>query len=187
MTLKGIIQFSHKLLEQSVMEGETVIDATCGNGKDTLFLSDLVGSDGHVIAFDVQRQAIENTKQLLSEHNRTNTSVVHDSHAYLSEYVTMTRCIGGAIFNLGYLPKSDKTVITQGESTINAVDSICQYLRKDGLIVIVVYYGHAGGSQEKEALLEYLVQLDQKEYSVLRYGFINQRNTPPFILAIQKK
>jgi len=189
MTLKGIIHYSHQLLKASVARGETVIDATCGNGKDTLFLSNQVGSDGHVLAFDIQQQAIENTKQLLSDHQRANTRVVHDNHANLSRYLSpeMRGCIGGAIFNLGYLPKSDKTVITHGETTIQAIDTILHYLKQGGLIVVVVYHGHAGGRQEKETILEYLISLDQKEYNVLQYGFINQNNTPPFILAIEKK
>ncbi|WP_010647239.1 tRNA (mnm(5)s(2)U34)-methyltransferase [Oceanobacillus massiliensis] len=184
--LKGILNYAHYLLEGSVENGEKVVDATCGNGNDTLFLSRVVGENGHVYAFDIQEQAIANTRKKLISNEKTNVSLIHDSHENISDYIKNQE-IGGAIFNLGYLPNSDKTVITKGGSTVTAVDKILSLLKKDGLIVLVVYHGHAGGKDEKESLLRYLLQLDQKKYTVLRYGFINQKNDPPFILAIQKR
>ncbi|PAV27717.1 16S rRNA (cytosine(1402)-N(4))-methyltransferase [Virgibacillus profundi] len=187
--LKGILNYAHYLLEESINKGETVIDATCGNGNDTLFLSNVVGQTGHVLAFDIQEKAINTTKRLIIDNDRTNVSLIHDSHATVSHYIPkeLHGKIGGAIFNLGYLPKSDKTVITKGESTTDAIDSILSCLKKDGLIVIVVYHGHDGGRQEKESVLKHVVHLDQKEFNVLQYGFINQKNDPPFILAVQKR
>lgn len=187
MLIKGIIHFAHHLLEESVEHGETVIDATCGNGNDTLFLSEVVGENGRVIAFDIQKQAIETTSRLLKENDRTNVTLVHDSHARMYRYVSSQATIGGAIFNLGYLPRSDKTVITKPESTIEAIDKIIPLLKEKGMIILVVYHGHEGGKDEKEEILKHIIQLDQKEFTVLRYGFINQKNNPPFILAVQKK
>ncbi len=187
--LKGILNYAHHLLEDSIKEGELVIDATCGNGNDTLFLSKIVGDKGHVLAFDIQEQAIENTKQLISDNGFDNVSVINDSHAHIEKYLPeeIDKTIGGAIFNLGYLPRSDKTIITVGQSTIIAVDTILHHLKKDGLVVIVVYHGHEGGKDEKETVLKHVINLDQKEYTVLKYGFINQKNNPPFIIAIQKR
>ncbi|MBP1969568.1 16S rRNA C1402 N4-methylase RsmH [Virgibacillus natechei] len=185
--LSGILHYAHELLEGSINKGETVIDATCGNGNDTLFLSKIIGDSGHVLAFDIQNQAIINTKQLLDDHKCTNVTVIQDSHANIFNHVSANQEIGGAIFNLGYLPNSDKSVITKGESTLSAIHSILRHLKKNGLIVIVVYHGHQGGKQEKESLLEYLTSLNQKEFSVLKHEFINQKNNPPFVLAIQKR
>jgi len=187
--LKPILKYAHHLLQESVHKGETVIDATCGNGHDSLFLSDLVGMDGQVLAFDVQEQAIRSTKEKLIKQERTNVTLIHDSHENITEYLILQRNnkIGGAIFNLGYLPRSDKAIVTKGESTVQGIGTILEYLKTNGLIVIVVYHGHKGGKEEKEILLKYLLHLDQKEYNVLQYGFINQKNDPPFILAIQKK
>lgn len=187
--LKGILNFAHHLLEESAEEGDVVIDATCGNGNDTLFLSKLVGSSGSVLAFDVQSQAISNTKEALIKNDRDNVSLIHDSHENIIDYLPdeMYKKIGGAIFNLGFLPKSDKSIITKSYSTIIAMDTILSFLKKNGLIVIVVYHGHEGGKQERDALLKHVIHLDQKKFSVLQYGFINQKNNPPFILAIQKK
>src|SRR5690625_7389394 len=81
--LKGILNYAHHLLEESINKGELVIDATCGNGNDTVFLSELVGREGHVLAFDIQKQAIQNTKNLLNNNEFNNVSVIHDSHAQI--------------------------------------------------------------------------------------------------------
>jgi len=187
--LKSVLDYAHHLLTESVQKGETVVDATCGNGYDSLFLSNIVGEKGQVLAFDIQAQAIQSTKEKLIEEERTNVTLIHDGHENLQDYLVIQKNlkIGGAIFNLGYLPRSDKTIITKGESTVKAIETLLEYLKKNGLIVIVVYYGHEGGEEEKEFLLKYLLQLNQREYSVLRYGFINQKNNPPFILAVQKR
>ena len=187
--LKGILNYAHYLLGASVNKEDTVIDATCGNGNDTVFLSKLVGEKGHVLAFDIQEQAIQATKDALVENRLKNVSLIHDSHAYIGDYLHMEDEVklGGAIFNLGYLPRSDKKIITQSDSTITAINSILYLLKKDGLVVIVVYHGHEGGEEEKKAIMKYVMNLDQKKYNVLQYGFINQKNNPPFILAVQKK
>src|SRR5690625_2641713 len=100
--LTGIIQYSHELLKKVVKEKDIVIDATCGNGNDTLVLSELVGENGHVYAFDIQKQAIENTKTKLNQHNKKNVTYIHDSHAHLSSYIPkeLEGKISACIFNL---------------------------------------------------------------------------------------
>lgn len=187
--LKGIIPFAHQLLTDHVKEQDIVIDATCGNGHDTLLLASLVGPNGHVYAFDVQKQAINQTKQKLNDANLTNTTYVLDSHDQLDKWVPANHQgkIAAAIFNLGYLPGSDKAVITKASSTIRAVELLLQYIQKDGLIILVVYHGHPGGKMEKDALISFAYGLDQKQFAVLRYEFVNQVNHPPFVLAIQKR
>ena len=60
-------------------------------------------------------------------------------------------------------------------------------LNKHGLLILVIYHGHEGGKEEKDAVLNYVTQLDQKEYHVLQYQFINQKNDPPFVIAIEKR
>lgn len=186
--LKRIIPYAHHLLNTSVKAGDVVVDATCGNGNDTLFLCNLVGESGHVYAVDIQKQAIESTKHLLKENNFSNVTFVHDSHAKLDLYLPEDSKgkLGGAVFNLGYLPRSDKQIITRSDSTIAAIDTLLQFLRKKALVVIVVYHGHEGGSAERDAVLQYVSELDQKKYAVLKYQFLNQQNNPPFVVAIEK-
>jgi len=186
--LQRVLDYSHELLERSVLPGETVVDGTAGNGHDTFFLSKLVGQNGRVLSFDIQEQAIENTNDLLVQNHVENVTLIQDSHAELPWYMPEgVEEIGGAIFNLGYLPGSDKSIVTESQSTVEAVKHLMTRMKKNGLIVLVVYHGHEGGEQERDEVLKYVSRLDQKQYRVLRYGFINQVNNPPFILAIENK
>ncbi|GGM36911.1 rRNA methyltransferase [Paraliobacillus quinghaiensis] len=187
--LKRVLEYAHVLMQTAIQPGETAVDATCGNGNDTLILSQSAGNKGHVYAFDIQTQAIEKTKEKLAAASCTNVNMIHDSHENVDHYLPedLKGKLAGAIFNLGYLPGSDKQVITTPDHTITAIDKLAQYLKPEGIIVCVVYYGHEGGSNEKNALLNHLADYDQKYYQILQYGFINQKNNPPFILAIEKK
>lgn len=185
--LTKALPYAHELMRKTLMNGDIAIDGTCGNGHDTLLLSELVGIQGKVFAFDIQEQAILQTKKLLSEFNKTNVTVIHNGHEHVEDYIDSNAKIGGAIFNLGYLPRGDKQIVTKPETTIAAIDKITTQLKSGGVVATVVYHGHEGGEIEKNALLQHLSTYDQKQYSVLQYGFINQKNSPPFLLAIQKK
>ena len=185
---KHAIHYAHELLTSCTLPGETVIDGTCGNGHDTVKLSKLVGKEGKVLAFDIQDQAIKNTKALLTKENINNVIVIQDDHQYSYKYLPqeLNQKVAGAIFNLGYLPGGNKKIITKPESTIKAVDSLAESLKVHGIICLVVYHGHPGGETEKDALLEHLKYYNQNNFNVIQYGFINQKNKPPFVIAIEK-
>src|SRR5699024_2349776 len=143
--LQGIIRFAHDLLDKTIKHGDIVVDATCGNGNDTLYLSELVAKNGHVFAFDIQEQAIATTTKLLNEQNRQNVTLEQDIHSLMDQYIDEDTSLAAAVFNLGYLPRSDKSIITQPDSTITAIKKLLPLLRKKGLLVLVVYAGHPGG------------------------------------------
>ncbi|CQR48191.1 Ribosomal RNA small subunit methyltransferase H [Paraliobacillus sp. PM-2] len=187
--LKPILSFAHELIEAAIEPGDLVVDATCGNGNDTVILSKRTGNGGKVLAFDIQEQAIETTKKRLVQHQITNVELILDGHEHVEQYIPqqMKHKLAGAIFNLGYLPRSDKQVITKPATTIKAIDKIATTLKPGGIIVCVVYHGHPGGEEEKQALLNHFTTFDQDHFRVLQHGFINQMNNPPFILAIEKK
>lgn len=188
--LKGILEYAHHLLQKNIQEGDTIIDATCGNGHDTVFLSRLAGETGHVFGFDIQPEAIQNTaKRLNSSATLQNTTLIQDSHSNFLHHISVDKLtrLGGAIFNLGYLPGSDKSVVTTSDATITATEGILTHLKANGIIVLVIYYGHHGGKAEMEDIMKYARLLDQKRFTVLYYAFLNQKNNPPFILAIQKR
>jgi predicted methyltransferase len=190
MLLERILPFSKTLLRETLSEGDIAIDATVGNGNDTVFLAELIGDHGHVYGFDIQQAAIENTEKLLTakavNHRVSLFQESHDRFPTLlpEEHVSK---IKAAIFNLGYLPKGDKSIVTTPDTTINAVKELFHHMPSGGLIILVVYHGHPGGKQEKDALLHYVETLEQKKANVLQYKFINQVNDPPFIVAIEKK
>ncbi len=171
-------------MSETVSPGDTVVDATAGNGNDTLFLAELVGEEGRVFAFDIQQAALESTANRLDRLNDRVTLIL-DSHANVDQYVT--KPIGGAMFNLGYLPYSeDLSIITKPDSTIEAIDKLLGMLKKGGIITISVYDGHEGGKEERDALLAYVKSLHQADVHVIRYELLNQRKNPPFLIAIEK-
>ncbi len=183
--MKSIITFSHQLLKDIIQHGDVVIDATCGNGNDTVFLSRLVGKNGKVYAFDIQKQAIIKTKEFLLKNKRENVELIHDGHEQVIHYV-QNQMITGAIFNLGYLPNGDPSIITDPKTTIHAISAMLAILKRYGRIVLVIYQGHEGGITEKSEVLAFCEGLDPEEYQVLQYQFINQTNKAPFIVAIEK-
>lgn len=186
--LKRIIPYAHHLLESTISPGDMVIDATCGNGNDTAFLSELVGLDGHVYAFDIQAEAITASQDKTRALGLGNITYIHDSHAHVDTHLPseIHGTVAGAIFNLGYLPRSDKQIITKADSTLPAIEKMIALLKKNGIIVIVIYHGHDGGKEEKDAVLTFAEQLNRKAFAVIKYQFINQENNPPFVVAIQK-
>lgn len=190
MKLEGVLPFARKLLEKAVGEGGAAVDATMGNGHDTLFLARLVGNTGAVFAFDVQAEALDATRRKLEEHGAEKQATLflagHEQAASLIPQSFHGK-IDGAIFNLGYLPGSDKSVITKPGTTIAAVQQLLEMLALEGIIVLVVYHGHEGGADERDSLLEFVREIDQKTAHVLQYQFINQQNNPPFIIAIEKR
>ncbi|AMX82546.1 rRNA methyltransferase [Geobacillus subterraneus] len=190
MTLMNILPFARFLLAGAVTEGDLAIDATVGNGHDTVYLAERVGDRGHVFGFDIQAEAIAAAAARLAErglHGRV--TLFQQSH---SELLTALPCdvhgrIAGAVFNLGYLPGGDKQIVTKPESTIQAVEQLLSVMKPGGVIVLVVYHGHPEGKIERDALLDYVRSLDQQHVHVLKYEFLNRRNDPPFILALEKR
>lgn len=185
MRLERVLQYAKTLLRDTVEVGDTVVDATAGNGHDTLFLAELVGDTGRVYAFDVQQQAVDATLQRLEEaHLQARCEVILDGHEQVANYVSTP--IKAAVFNLGYLPGASHDVITKPSTTVAALESILQQLVVGGMIVLVIYYGHEGGKEERDRVLDYVASLPQKQVHVLRYEFVNQQNDPPFVVALEK-
>lgn len=186
MKLTRILPYAKTLLSEHITEHSIVIDATCGNGHDTLFLAQQVTS-GVVYAFDIQRQAIKSTEDKVKDYS--NVNLIHDSHANVTSYISDSHKghIDAAIFNLGYLPKGDKQIVTQPKSTISAIESIFEMLAPEGIIILVIYPGHDEGKVESDKVVNFLTSIDQQIAHVLQYQFINQQNDPPFICAIEKR
>lgn len=172
-------------MQNLICQGDIVLDATCGNGNDTLFLADLVGDTGKVYAFDIQLVAINNTKEkLLNNLVAERVKLIHDTHESIDYYIDDQ--LDGAMFNLGYLPNTDTDLITLPNSTLSAIQKTLILLREGGLITIVFYTGHFGGLRELEVVETYLSSLDQNEWVVSHHKFINQINHPPQLITIQR-
>ena len=186
--MKNAQQFSHEIILSVNLEDGIFIDATAGNGHDTLFLAQHIEKGSKILAFDIQEQAILQTRQLLQNNDlEEKVTCILDSHAQILNYLEEEDFVRLAIFNLGYLPGSDKKIITIPSSTLKAIEILLDRLENKGKIIIVSYYGHDGGIEEKNSVEELLSALSQKEWSVLKYQFINQINCPPICYVIEKK
>lgn len=190
MNIEGILSYARSLMQKVIRPGSIAIDGTVGNGHDTLFLAELVGENGHVFGFDIQEQAILHTKELLVKNEiAKRATLFQKGHETLKKSipVELHGKVGGAMFNLGYLPGGDKTVVTKPETTIAAINQLIELMAKGGILALVIYPGHEEGSIERDRVLEFAKNLDQTIVHVLQYGFINQKNNPPFLLAFEKK
>ena len=188
VNLPNALTYSHTLLQECVYDGATVVDATVGNGHDTLFLAQLVGPSGRVIGFDVQETALAHTQtQLTLTGLGARVALHHTGHEHVARYLPTDKPLAAAIFNLGYLPGGDKTQITRAATTLTAVKALLPHLIKGGRVILVVYAGHPGGQQEAQAVHDFCAALPQQTYQVLQYGFINQIHHPPYLLAIERR
>jgi len=183
--LRGPVPLSHLLIRRYVSPGDQVVDATCGNGHDTLLLAELVGPRGRVWAFDIQQEALDATAARLAEAGGFDTVVLlHCGHEYMAE-----RCpapVKAVVFNLGYLPGGDRTVVTRPESTRAGLEQSLEILEPGGIVLVTLYPGHEGGGQERIVLEERLSQLPPAGFHVWRMGQINVSTTAPYIILIQK-
>ena len=171
-------------IKNLILPGDTVIDATAGNGNDTLKLCSAVGPNGKVYAFDIQETALKETKKKLNQAGFENAKLICDSHSGIDKYVSES--VKAVIFNLGYLPGGDHNLQTKYTTTIEAVEKSLKLLDCEGFVSITVYYGKNSGTEEKEKVMEYLKNVSHKEYTVTVHDFYNRPNNPPLTVIITK-
>lgn len=187
--LPSVLQQAKLILRERVATGGVAVDATVGNGHDTLFLAELVGETGHVYGFDIQQSALDSAKIRFSDAGLDDrVSLLHAGHERMGEVLPaeVKGQIQAVTFNLGYLPGGDKTVVTRSGTTIQALSSALEWLAPGGIITAVLYNGHPGGQEEQDEVLRWARTLDQRTVQVLWYQFLNQHNNPPSLLAISK-
>lgn len=201
--IRTTTEFAMYIVAGYVEPGDLVIDATCGNGHDTLRLAGM--EPGRLYAFDLQREAIENTTRLLEENGFAGAirsgrfRILQQGHEHMARAIAADlgaspededSCKGIAaavVFNLGYLPGGDKSLTTAEETTLAAVRQAMHLLAEDGILSITMYSGHESGKKEKEALLAFAEGLDARTWHVSFIQMLNQRKAPPEILLITKK
>ena len=183
---------AHELVRRVVRPGDLVLDATAGNGHDTAFLAQLVGADGHVLAFDVQSEALDITRERLTRTNcQDRVSLLHRGHEDLEEvldpWLEHYGAIRAAMFNLGFLPGSDKHCTTQPETTLAACKCLIAHLAPGGVISIHVYTGHEGGRAEAQALLDWTAALSWKDWQVRQTSQHNKPKNREHLLLVQRR
>lgn len=175
---------SHLLTSQGP---HIIVDATCGNGHDALVLAKLSQNLGHLYCIDIQPQAIEKSLSLLSSHLEATTfkniTLIQSSHASFPENIPLCDLI---VYNLGYLPGSDKKVKTKESSTLKSLAASLILLKAGGLVSITCYPGHSEGAIEQKSLLEYTETLSPQEFLVCHHVIPNRLKAPSLLLIFKK-
>lgn len=179
-------ELSHFFWKEWIRPGNTIIDATCGNGHDLLYLAQLIDGQGHIVGYDIQAKAIESTTELLKQNLTTDQwnsiKLRHASHEYFFE-----KKADAIIYNLGYLPGSDKKITTQTATTLKSLQSACALIQKSGFISVMLYPGHIEGEKEQIAILEFASTLPACDWSILHHRWINREKAPSLLLMLREE
>ena len=183
--LPSSVRWAQLILSDRLRPGDIVVDATMGNGHDTLFLTQCVSPGGHVLAFDVQAAALEETRKRVPADM---TTLIHAGHETMRANVPaeLHGQIAAIMFNLGYLPGANKDCITRTETTLIAVGEAVELLKPGGLLTIAVYPGHAGGAEEGREIGAWAAQLDARSFEVQHLRPVNRSATPPELWLVWK-
>ena len=186
MDIWKITDWCRHFLTLHVKPGDLCIDATMGNGHDTLLLSQLTGPTGRVLAFDIQEIALQETKKRLdAQQADKNVTLLLESHTHMIDYAD-PETVSCIVFNFGYLPSGDHSIATHKDTSIQAIEQGLTLLKKHCLMSLCIYSGGDSGFEEKNAVLSYIKELDSKKYLVIISEYANRPNNPPIPVLIVK-
>ena len=161
---------AHEAVGAVLRAGDLAVDATAGNGHDTVFLANVVGPTGRVLAFDIQAAAITATRhRLCAAGCEAQVDLIEGCHSTLGDFLPGDVELRAAMFNLGYLPGSDKRAITSIATTAAAFDACLERLGPGGIVSIMAYRGHRGGSEEAASIAGVVSALDATRFSAERH------------------
>ncbi len=181
---------AHDYLSRQLRPGDWALDATAGNGHDSLYMAKQIGPKGHLIAIDIQPAAIRTTRRRLQAADccdQTELLVADHSQALPSLCVQYPQTFRAIIFNLGYLPGSDKRIQTQAHSTVRALDAAKGLLISDGLLLVTAYRGHVGGPAEASCIADWMQNLHAQAWSVKRHEPVSSGTPIPPVLWVARK
>ena len=177
---------AHESIKTILKSGDVCIDATMGNGQDTLLLAQAVGSSGHVYAFDIQSQALTMTRQRLTHTQlQSRVTLIKADHQSMADYVSHP--VRAIMFNLGYLPGGNKTIITHTASTLKALNAAIKLLTTPGCLTIIAYPGHPGGNHETLAIKNWISHLPDKRFQIKTIIPQNKHRPAPELIIIHQQ
>lgn len=184
-----LTELAHAQVRRALHSGETAIDATAGNGWDTLFLAETVGPEGTVFAFDTQPTAIERTRQLLADRSIENVQLLPVGHEQMLDSVPaeLRREVGAVMFNLGYLPGGDKSFTTQPPTTVSALRQALALLRPGGITTILAYPGHPRGAAETDAVESLIQHLPAETFAIEEHAGLPGRSASPRLFVVKRR
>ena len=185
----SLVNAAHDLIRDILRPGDIAVDATLGNGHDSVFLAEQVGPSGHVYGFDIQQAAIDSTHEKLRQNRLSDClTLIHASHADMDDKipVQLHGKINVIMFNLGYLPGGDKSIITLTDSTLTALTIAARILANNGIITLLAYPGHQGGDEETDQVEKWCKQLDTKQFEIQTIYSTEHKDSAPRLFVIRK-
>jgi len=174
---------AQEILRPLIRPGDRVIDATAGNGHDTVFLADCVGPAGRVLAFDVQAAALASARERVGD--RAGVEFFQESHAKMEKHAA-AGSVAAVMFNLGYLPGHDHELTTESSETLLALEAAARLLKPGGILSVICYPGHPAGAAEALAVENWMSALAGHGWRIAKYGSIATRRPAPFLLLAAK-
>ena len=181
------VELTHRFLRSTLAPGGLYLDATCGNGHDTLFLCSVAGENGRVIGLDIQPQAAANTNALLAANGMAAIGRAECcDHRELLHFAPpgSADCV---MFNFGWLPGAAHDVHSTADSTLPALQAGLDALKPGGVLAAVLYSGKVIGNAEKKAAAEFFRSLPLADYTVLICEFANWADTAPLPCFVIKR
>ena len=181
------VELTHRFLRSTLAPGGLYLDATCGNGHDTLFLCSVAGKNGRVIGLDIQPQAAANTNALLAANGMAAIGRAECcDHRELLRFAPpgSADCV---MFNFGWLPGAAHDVHSTADSTLPALQAGLDALKPGGVLAAVLYSGKVIGNAEKKAAAEFFRSLPLADYTVLICEFANWADTAPLPCFVIKR
>jgi predicted methyltransferase len=174
------------ILKPMICEGDLAIDATAGNGHDTLFLAGCVGAAGKVLAFDVQAAALASARARLESASLTDrVDFFLASHAAMGRHAA-AGSVAVVMFNLGYLPGENHELTTESNETLTALAVAVDLIKPGGVLSVVCYPGHPAGAAEAVAVESWMIALAAHGWRIAKYGALGTRRPAPFLLLAAK-
>lgn len=172
-----------EILRPLIRPGDRVIDATAGNGHDTVFLAECVGPEGRVLAFDVQEAALVSARARVAD--VAWVEFFHESHGKMNAHAD-DGSVAVVMFNLGYLPGEDHELTTETTETLFALEVAARLLKSGGALSVICYPGHPAGAEEAAAVEAWMTALAADGWRVAKYGAVGTRRPAPFLLVAGK-
>ena len=212
----SLLELAHASVQRAVTPGSLAVDATAGNGNDTLFLAGLVGPAGLVLAFDIQPEALEKTRAALEKADltarvrlfltgheniaaclqgnsvpppteRLAASLTAGSPPDPSLYLSARPQVSAAMFNLGFLPGSEKEIATRPGTTLAALNGLLPAMLPGSALSINCYSGHDGGREESMAVLDWAARQSEKLWRVYRYETLNKKRGAENLILMERR
>ena len=166
---------AHKFWKSHLTKNDVALDATCGNGHDALVLAPLCKE---LYCIDIQQDAIDATRTKLKDFSHISYHCT--SHETFPNFENPPKLI---VYNLGYLPGSDKKIKTLPETTLQSIKNALEILPDGGALSITTYPGHKEGLEEENLLLSFFKSLTS--FTACRYEVVNKPTSPKLTIILK--